>query len=276
MQQLLFGAASPLIADGRVVTIEALGGTGALKVGADFLKRLLPAATVFISDPSWENHLALFESAGFPVQSYPYYDAETRGVNFAAMKAKLAEGKRYGALKSQNFRKTSHSFLIIDANPYLRTISAVFDTPTGRPVRAVDAIAKVLGTTPSGLAAKLVGKTFGIRLPRGQPRKVSLRRLVDAHLDGGNIDLQKGLLQEHVHVRIRPLRQVTRIQGWQWAFGHADACERPYQQTHSRGGEQKTSLRASHGFSGQTAATSHSDRVGRGQGTEKQRCRLRR
>ncbi|MDR3436061.1 methyl-accepting chemotaxis protein [Telmatospirillum sp.] len=77
---------------------------------------------------------------------------------------KLAEGKRYGALKSQNFRKTSHSFLIIDANPYLRTISAVFDTTTGRPVRAVDAVAKVLGTTPSGLAAKLAGKTFGIEL----------------------------------------------------------------------------------------------------------------
>lgn len=90
VQLLLFGPTSPLIAEGRVVTIEALGGTGALKVGADFLRRLLPAATVLISDPSWENHLALFESAGFPVQSYPYYDAETRGVNFSAMKAKLA------------------------------------------------------------------------------------------------------------------------------------------------------------------------------------------
>ena len=97
VQQLLFGADSALIADGRVVTIEALGGTGALKVGADFLKRLLPSATVFISDPSWENHLALFESAGFPVQSYPYYDAETRGVNFAAMKATL-EGMAAGAI----------------------------------------------------------------------------------------------------------------------------------------------------------------------------------
>ena len=90
VQKLLFGPDSHLIADGRVVTIETLGGTGALKIGADFLKRLLPSTTVFISDPSWENHLALFESAGFPVQSYPYYDAETRGVNFPAMKAKLA------------------------------------------------------------------------------------------------------------------------------------------------------------------------------------------
>jgi aromatic-amino-acid transaminase len=90
VQQLLFGKASPLLADGRVVTIEALGGTGALKVGADFLKRLLPAATVHISDPSWENHRALFESAGFPVESYPYYDSATRGVDFGAMKAALA------------------------------------------------------------------------------------------------------------------------------------------------------------------------------------------
>lgn len=89
VQKLLFGATSPLITDGRLVTIETLGGTGALRVGADFLKRLFPAATVFISDPSWENHLGLFEAAGFPVESYPYYDAATRGVNFAAMKAKL-------------------------------------------------------------------------------------------------------------------------------------------------------------------------------------------
>jgi aromatic-amino-acid transaminase len=89
VQGLLFGKESPLLAEGRVVTIEALGGTGALKVGADFLKRLKPEATVYISDPSWENHRALFESAGFPVDVYPYYDAATRGVNFDGMKAKL-------------------------------------------------------------------------------------------------------------------------------------------------------------------------------------------
>jgi len=91
VQKLLFGADSPLLADGRVVTLEALGGTGALKVGADFLKRLLPDAHVYISDPSWENHRALFESAGFVVENYPYYDAATRGVNFSAMKATLGE-----------------------------------------------------------------------------------------------------------------------------------------------------------------------------------------
>jgi aromatic-amino-acid transaminase len=72
-----------------VLTIEALGGTGALKVGADYLRRLLPDATVFISDPSWENHRALFEYAGFAVQTYPYYDSLTRGVNFDAMIAGL-------------------------------------------------------------------------------------------------------------------------------------------------------------------------------------------
>ncbi len=89
VQTLLFGKESPLLAAGRVLTVEALGGTGALKVGADYLKRLLPNATVYISDPSWENHRALFESAGFPVDVYPYYDAATRGVNFAAMQTKL-------------------------------------------------------------------------------------------------------------------------------------------------------------------------------------------
>ncbi|MFN3986572.1 MAG: amino acid aminotransferase [Rhodocyclaceae bacterium] len=89
VQNLVFGKDSELIAAGRVVTVEALGGTGALKVGADFLKRLNPEAVVHISDPSWENHRALFESAGFKVENYPYYDATTRGVDFAAMKAKL-------------------------------------------------------------------------------------------------------------------------------------------------------------------------------------------
>lgn len=90
VQKLLFGEDSPLLRDGRVATIEALGGTGALKVGADYLRRLLPGASVFISDPSWENHRALFEFAGFAVQSYPYYDAATHGVDFAAMMAGLS------------------------------------------------------------------------------------------------------------------------------------------------------------------------------------------
>ncbi len=90
VQNLVFGKESTLLTDGRVLTIEALGGTGALKVGADYLKRLLPSSTVYISDPSWENHRALFECAGFNVESYPYYDAATRGVRFDAMKSCLA------------------------------------------------------------------------------------------------------------------------------------------------------------------------------------------
>ncbi len=81
VQTLLFGADSKLISEGRVITAQAIGGTGALKIGADFLKRLLPDAQVAISDPSWENHRALFESAGFPVSNYRYYDAFSNGVN---------------------------------------------------------------------------------------------------------------------------------------------------------------------------------------------------
>ncbi|MFJ4194408.1 amino acid aminotransferase [Pseudomonas sp. NPDC089534] len=85
VQKLLFGNDSPLLAAGRVVTTQAVGGTGALKIGADFLKQLLPNAVVAISDPSWENHRALFETAGFPVQNYRYYDAATHDVNRAGM-----------------------------------------------------------------------------------------------------------------------------------------------------------------------------------------------
>ncbi|MDN7182918.1 aspartate/tyrosine/aromatic aminotransferase [Caballeronia sp. SEWSISQ10-4 2] len=85
VQKLLLGDDSPLIADGRVITAQALGGTGALKLGADFLKRLNPTGKVAISDPSWENHRALFEYAGFEVLNYPYYDAATHGVKFDAM-----------------------------------------------------------------------------------------------------------------------------------------------------------------------------------------------
>ncbi len=89
VQELVFGADSPALKDKRVITVQALGGTGGLKIGADFLKRLEPKAQVWISDPSWENHRALFENAGFTVSAYPYYDAKTRGVNFDAMLAQL-------------------------------------------------------------------------------------------------------------------------------------------------------------------------------------------
>ncbi|QGW76640.1 aminotransferase class I/II-fold pyridoxal phosphate-dependent enzyme [Pseudomonas alkylphenolica] len=85
VQKLLFGAESPLLAAGRVITTQAVGGTGALKIGADFLKQVSPNAVVAISDPSWENHRALFETAGFPVQNYRYYDAATHDVNRSGM-----------------------------------------------------------------------------------------------------------------------------------------------------------------------------------------------
>ncbi len=85
VQELVFGAQSNVITEKRVITAQAIGGTGALKLGADFLKRYAPNAQVWISDPSWENHRALFESAGFVVNNYPYYDASTHGVNFDGM-----------------------------------------------------------------------------------------------------------------------------------------------------------------------------------------------
>ncbi len=86
---LVFGADSEPVKSGRVATVQAIGGTGGLKIGADFLKRLSPNATVLISDPSWENHRALFTNAGFNVGTYAYYDADKRGVNFDGMLASL-------------------------------------------------------------------------------------------------------------------------------------------------------------------------------------------
>ncbi len=85
VKSLVFGADSEAVKSARVATVQAIGGTGGLKVGADFLKRLNPNAKVLISDPSWENHRAVFEAAGFKVNTYPYYDAVTRGINFSGM-----------------------------------------------------------------------------------------------------------------------------------------------------------------------------------------------
>lgn len=93
VQSLVFGAQSPSVQAKRVATVQCLGGTGGLKVGADFLKRLNPQAKVLISDPSWENHKALFTQAGFDVQAYPYYDAQALGVNFPKMLASLASAE---------------------------------------------------------------------------------------------------------------------------------------------------------------------------------------
>ena len=89
VKKLVFGADSEPYRSGRIATVQGLGGTGALKIGADFLKHLNPNAKVLISDPSWENHRALFTQAGFPVGTYRYYDAATRQLDFAGMLADL-------------------------------------------------------------------------------------------------------------------------------------------------------------------------------------------
>ena len=89
VQRLLLGNDSEAIALGRAVTVQALGGTGGLKIGADFLRKFAPGAQIYISDPSWENHRALFEAAGFPVGTYPYYAPATHGLDFEAMRAAL-------------------------------------------------------------------------------------------------------------------------------------------------------------------------------------------
>ena len=89
VQALVFGADHPARAAGRIATVQTLGGSGALKVGADFLKRYFPDAQVWLSDPSWENHRFIFERAGFTVNTYPYYDEATGGLKFDAMLAAI-------------------------------------------------------------------------------------------------------------------------------------------------------------------------------------------
>jgi aromatic-amino-acid transaminase len=90
VQKLLFGPEHPVLAEGRVATIQAVGSSGGLKVGADFLKRWFPDSEVWVSDPTWDNHRAMFEGAGIQVNTYPYYDAATGGVRFDEMMATLA------------------------------------------------------------------------------------------------------------------------------------------------------------------------------------------
>ncbi|SAK98772.1 aromatic amino acid aminotransferase [Caballeronia temeraria] len=85
VQALVFGNDSPARADGRIASVQTLGGSGALKVGADFIKRYFPKSQVWVSDPTWENHRFIFERAGFEVNTYPYYDEATGGLRFDAM-----------------------------------------------------------------------------------------------------------------------------------------------------------------------------------------------
>jgi aromatic-amino-acid transaminase len=89
VQELVLGKEFGAVQEKRVVTVQALGGTGGLKIGADFLRQLTPGSAVWISEPSWENHRQLFEAAGFTVRSYPYYDAKTHGLDFPGMRNAL-------------------------------------------------------------------------------------------------------------------------------------------------------------------------------------------
>ena len=90
VKTLVFGAQSEPLLSGRVATVQGIGGTGGLKIGADFLKKLSPNSKVLISDPSWENHRALFTQAGFTVDAYRYYNAAQRGIDFEGMLADIA------------------------------------------------------------------------------------------------------------------------------------------------------------------------------------------
>jgi aromatic-amino-acid transaminase len=97
VKTLLFGPDSQLLTEGRLLTVQALGGTGALRIGAELLKRFAGDRAVYISDPSWENHRALFEASGFEVNTYPYYDPVTRAVRFDAM-LQAMEGAPAGSI----------------------------------------------------------------------------------------------------------------------------------------------------------------------------------
>ena len=95
VQQLLFGVAHPAALAGRIVTIQTVGSSGGLKVGGDFIKRYFPDSTLLLSDPSWDNHRAVFEGCGLAVKTYPYYDAATGGLRFDAMLAALRQADKH-------------------------------------------------------------------------------------------------------------------------------------------------------------------------------------
>jgi aromatic-amino-acid transaminase len=93
VQHLLFGADRPAVKEGRVVTLQTVGSSGGLKVGADFVKRYFPETTMLVSDPTWDNHRAVFEGSGLPVKTYPYYNSETGGLRFDEMLASLKQAE---------------------------------------------------------------------------------------------------------------------------------------------------------------------------------------
>jgi aromatic-amino-acid transaminase len=121
---LLLGADSQVIAQGHAVTVQALGGTGGLKLAADFLRKFGASGEAWISDPSWENHRALFEYAGFEVNSYPYYDAATHGVNFAGM-AGVLDGLAPGTVVVLHACCHNPTGVDLDADQWGRVIEIV-------------------------------------------------------------------------------------------------------------------------------------------------------
>jgi len=98
VQQLLFGTDSAALKAGRVVTIQSVGSSGGLKVGADFIKRYFPGSVVMVSDPTWDNHKAVFKGAGLNVETYPYYDAATGGLRFDDMLSAIAKAEKHSVI----------------------------------------------------------------------------------------------------------------------------------------------------------------------------------
>jgi aromatic-amino-acid transaminase len=164
VQELVFGADSAVIKEKRAITAQAIGGTGALKLGADFLKRFAPGAQVYISDPSWENHRALFESAGFTVNNYPYYDVATRGVNFAGM---------LGALKAM----PSGSIVLLHACCHNPTGADLTDAQWGEVIQVVTqrGLVPFLDMAYQGFGDGIAedGKVVGMFVQAGGPLFVS-------------------------------------------------------------------------------------------------------
>jgi len=98
VQELLFGKESAAVKAGRVVTMQMVGSSGGLKIGGDFIKRYFPASSMLVSDPTWDNHRAVFEGCGITVKTYPYYDAATGGLRFDAMLEALKAAEKHSVV----------------------------------------------------------------------------------------------------------------------------------------------------------------------------------
>ena len=134
--KLLLGSGHPAIAAGRVATIQTVGSSGGLKVGADFLKTWLPDAAVWVSDPTWDNHRSMFEGSGFQVHNYPYFDAASGGLRFDAMLDTLRGlPKRSIVLLHACCRAASAQLILGDIVVYVRTPVRLFFSAGGARAR---------------------------------------------------------------------------------------------------------------------------------------------